>query len=285
MRFANIRSFLLAITVSAAVGCDDGPPARTVRLNDAGITKKETSITAPVAVIPTPVAPVVETKPVPSITIPEKYEDQIALGKQLASQGKLEDAKLVFGKAIETDGTKAVPHVELARIALDEKDGKTALKHAEAAVTLEPGSSAAWNTRGRVALVGKDLLGAEKFFERAVLENPDNNYAWNNLGLVRSMQGRFDEAIAALENAVAGPKPEAYMWNNLGLAYEKEDRLEDARVAFRTGTLAGSPVAGKNLARLDAIVTAKVDTLDHEPTDEVKGPEEVTPEEPVHDTQ
>src|SRR5262245_2486347 len=62
----------------------------------------------------------VEVKP---LVIPTKYDDALAMGRELIAKGSYGDAKEVLTAAIKLDKKKAEPHIEMARmyIALNER--------------------------------------------------------------------------------------------------------------------------------------------------------------------
>jgi tetratricopeptide (TPR) repeat protein len=260
MRFPRFRRawfecVLAGALASALVGC--GESERSTRSPAATeVTKAKppapiVETPAPVVVAPTPVvetpAPVAE----PAVVVPAGYKARMKLARQLAKDGKPDDAELVFAAAAEIEPARAAPLIEIARLRIEVRDVAGARKHAEAAVELEPGASGAWNTLGRVELMDGDKLAAIAAFEKATEANPDNSYAWNNLGLVLSQLQRWEEAVAALERATGGQDPEPYMWNNLGVAYEKSTQIELAKAAYRQGAKEGSKPSAESLARLE----------------------------------
>jgi Flp pilus assembly protein TadD len=268
MRFPRIRTWVVTATMTAmAAGCQGSeapsPPATKTKVAAAApapvttLTLPPVAPEAKVAIVEPPAASVPLPAEAPFV-LPDGYRARMKYAKQLAREGRADDAEVAYAAAAELEPTHAAPRIEIARLRLDAQDVGAARKHAEAAVELEPGSSGAWNTLGRVELMDGDKLAAVAAFARATDANPDNSFAWNNLGLVLSQLGRWDEAVAALEHATGGERPEPYMWNNLGQAYERSDKLELARAAYRQGAKAGSKVAEASLARLEGVTSVGV---------------------------
>jgi Flp pilus assembly protein TadD len=276
MRLSNLRNFTFALVAAATAACGHDPQPEVVKkLTEknvppaaAATASASAPATPPIPAPPPPAGakpePVKEApatvqvatappdedkavKPVP----PASFAESMKLGKKLDREGKIDEAIRAFDVASMLAPKNPLPEIEIARLFIAKNDMRAARAHADLAVDRAPGSSAAWNLKGRIALADKDTDGAIDAFNRATQANPDNDYAWNNLGLVYSEVGRWNEAIVALEKATQAQRPEAYMFNNLGVAYEHENRLVEARSAYRQAAERGSEPARKNLAKLD----------------------------------
>jgi tetratricopeptide (TPR) repeat protein len=259
VRFRFIRcsfgSLCAASSLALAVGaCGDTKPAKQVVPEPIAAVEPVPVVPVEPAVVP-PVAPVEVVAPAPVVELPKTYGGLIEHGKKLVTEGKLDDALVVFEKARDMKPAYGMAYIELARLHLDKKEIERARELAEDAIELAPDSSYAWNTMGRVELAEGDLDAAATSFERAAEENPDNGYAWNNLGYVRIQQRDFEAAAEALERATSGVEVTAYMWNNLGMTYEHLDRIVEARAAYAKAAEHGSPLAGGHLARLEGVTS------------------------------
>ena len=226
----------------------------------------------PVAVADAGVNEVVIDTPKP---LPTKYDDALSLGRELVKKGDREGAKEMFEAAIKLDKKKAEPHMELARVYIDENQKGLAIAAANKAVKLAPNSSVAWNTKGRAELNRFAYDNAIEAFTKAVELNRDNVWAWNNLGFTELQLKKYDDAAVHLSEATTRPGTTGYMWNNLGIALEQLDRLDEARHAFEEGSKLGSSEAvasRKRLEGVDSIASAKDET---KATSEVKGGYEI----------
>jgi tetratricopeptide (TPR) repeat protein len=245
-------STVATTALALAVGCGgdgDGTIAKVVPV--APVVQP----VLPPVVEPPIVDPIVEIgqvqpAPVATLDLPATYQERVELAKQLARQGKHDDAITMYEGALALE-PHAAPMIELARIALTRGDSKLARKHVEAALELAPESSGGWNTLGRVELMEGDLREAVTAFSRATELNESNGYAWNNLGLTFLQLRDYESAVHALERATASADVETYMWNNLGVAYEHLEQLDMARAAYEQAARKGSPVAKNAIARLD----------------------------------
>jgi tetratricopeptide (TPR) repeat protein len=224
--------------------------------------------------------------------LPTKYDEALALGRELVGKGDKEGAKEMFEAAIKLDKKKAEPHIELARLFIATGERGPAVIAANKAVKLAPDSSQAWNTLGRAELARFNYDGAVTAFRQSTELNPENAWAWNNLGFTNLALKQYKEAVDALVMATTKKGVEGYMWNNLGTAYEQLDQLDNARAAFDKGGTLGSKEALASRKRLEgvkSILVVKAEpkaTKDapktyeaREPMPEIK-PEESKPDEP-----
>jgi tetratricopeptide (TPR) repeat protein len=210
---------------------------------------------------PTP-APVAAVTPDAGVAAPEEtaipatFAERVKLAKKLVKDGHIDDGIAMYNRALELEESAAV-HVELARILIQGNDIRQAERQADFALKAAPGSSAAWNTKGRVLFLSRDLDGAHDAFAKSVELNDDNLWAWNNKGLVEMDMDAWTDAIASLERATAGELAETYMFTNLARAYEHEQRLVEALATFKVAARRGSPVADEAVKRLEDAKSAK----------------------------
>jgi tetratricopeptide (TPR) repeat protein len=203
--------------------------------------------------------------------LPTKYDEALALGRDLVKKGDREGAKEMFEAAIKLDKKKAEPHMELARIYIDENQKGLAIAAANKAVKLAPLSSVAWNTKGRAELNRFAYDNAIEAFTKAVELNRDNVWAWNNLGFTELQLKKYDDAAIHLSEATTRQGATGYMWNNLGIALEQLDRLDEARHAFEEGGKLGSSEAVASRKRLEGVDSIAVANDETKATSEVKG--------------
>jgi Flp pilus assembly protein TadD len=196
------------------------------------------------------------------LAIPTKYDDALALGRELLAKGSYGDAKVMLEAAIKLDKKKAEPHIEMARmyIAMNEK-GKS-IASAKTAIKLAPLSSQAWNTKGRAELNAHNYDNAIEAFSKSVDLNQDNVFAWNNLGYTELLLKQYEEAAEHLAEATSRNGATGFMFNNLGTALEHLDRLDDARMAYEAGGKLGSKEALSSRKRLEGVTSIAVANLD-----------------------
>jgi tetratricopeptide (TPR) repeat protein len=267
----QFRSILFALVLpAAACGGDRETP---------------TVVSSPTDFLPKPVTPgdaveapeVVETpKVVEALQMPTKYDELVALGKELTAKGQFGDAKEMFLAAIKLEKKKAEPHIEMARMYIEMKEKGLAVASANKAIKLAPLSSQAWNTKGRAELAAHNYDKAIEAFTESVELNSDNVFAWNNLGYTELLLKRYEDAATHLIEATSRKDAAGYMFNNLGTALEHLDRLDEARLAYEAGGKLGSKEATASRKRLEGVKTiaiAKTDEVTGEVHEEVRGEE------------
>jgi Flp pilus assembly protein TadD len=246
----KIRSLLFALAVS---GCGGGDVTSTPKPATPSILPTLADF-VPTKVV---VEPVTE-KPLPveiveAHILPTKYEEALALGRELATKGQNADAKEMLGVAVKLAPKAAEPHVELARVHIAMNERGLAVKEANKAVKLAPLSSQAWNTKGRAELLRYSYDDAIEAFTKAVELNHDNIWAWNNLGYTELQLKKYEDAAEHLAEATSRKGAAGYMFNNLGTALEQLDRLDEARLAFESGGKLGSKEAMSSRKRLEGV--------------------------------
>jgi tetratricopeptide (TPR) repeat protein len=241
-----MRSILFALVLSA---CGSDPVATP--------TVAQTTPPPPAPVVVPDRAPVSEPvkaePPVAVDAMPTTYDDTMLQGRALAAKGEHDRAKDLFEAAAKLEPKKADPFIELSRLYISTNDKGLAVIAANKAVKLAPGSSLAWNTKGRAELNRFNYDKAIDAFAKAAELNPDNVYAWNNLGYTELQLKRYDVAVEHLTEATTRKGAEGYMFNNLGTALEQLDRLDEAREAYEQGGKLGSVVAAASRKRLEGV--------------------------------
>jgi tetratricopeptide (TPR) repeat protein len=205
--------------------------------------------------------------------LPTKYDEALAIGRELLAKGSYGDAKEMLQAAIKLDTKKAEPHIEMARMYIALNERSKSIASAKQAIKLAPLSSQAWNTKGRAELNAHNYDNAIAAFSEAVELNQDNVFAWNNLGYTELLLKQYEDAAEHLMEATSRNGATGYMFNNLGTALEHLDRLDDARVAYEAGGKLGSKEAASSRKRLEgvtSIAVAKVDEPEVEAKDTAK---------------
>jgi Flp pilus assembly protein TadD len=254
----QFRSILFALVLPAAACGGDGETMPVSENPFAWEPKTSVPVTheAPIVVGEQP--KVVEVvKPIPT-----KYDEALAMGRELLAKGSYGDAKEMLTAAIKLDIKKAEPHIEMARMYIALNERSKSIASAKQAIKLAPLSSQAWNTKGRAELNAHNYDNAIEAFSKSVELNQDNVFAWNNLGYTELLLKNYEEAAEHLAEATSRSGATGYMFNNLGTALEHLDRLDDARMAYEAGGKLGSKEAASSRKRLegvDSIAIAKVE--------------------------
>jgi Tfp pilus assembly protein PilF len=137
---------------------------------------------------------------------PIKREDINNLSKQalnLARQGRLEEAELVYRRLIDADPSSDVFHGNLGAILKMQGKLEEASRHTNKALELNPGNPDAHNNAG---IIHKDLGRIEASIsahERAIELKPGFPEAYLNLGNSLQEAGNLASAIAAFGKAIA----------------------------------------------------------------------------------
>lgn len=249
----KIRSILFALVLSA---CGSDPVATP--------TVAQTPVSPPAVAIPEPPVAAPAAKPVPAApavavdVMPSTFDDTMKQGKELAAKGEHDRANELFHAAAKLEPRRPEPFIELSRLYISTGDKKLAVLAANQAVALAPGSSQAWNTKGRAELGRFGYDKAIEAFTKATELNPDNVYAWNNLGFTELELKRYDDAVTHLTEATSRKGAEGYMFNNLGTALEQLDRLDEARAAYEQGGTLGSELALASRKRLEGVTSIAI---------------------------
>ena len=256
---------LLFAAMLAACGGDDG-----VATDPMSFMPKLPTVEAPVVAEAPVVTPVVA--PVEKPAAPTQFDDALTQGRALVSKGDRDGAIAMFEAAIKLDKKRAEPHVELARIYIDEGQRGLAIAAAKKGTKLAPLSTQAWNTQGRAELAAFNYDNAIEAFSRACELDQNNIWAWNNLGYTELQLKKYDEAVEHLTEATSRKGATGYMYNNLGTALEQLGRFDEARLAFDSGGKLGSKEASSSRKRLEGVTS--VAKADDQP--EAKKPEPQT---------
>jgi serine/threonine protein kinase/Flp pilus assembly protein TadD len=156
-------------------------------------------------------------------------------------RSSLEQARLMFNKAIELDPAYALAHAGVADCYsliytyFDAREFN--LRQAEAAsaraVELQPGLAEAHLSRGMAVSLSKRFDEAEQEFEQAIALGPQLFEAFYWYGQAKLSQGKFTEAIKLFERA-ASLRPEDYQISNfVGLALKSLGRHDEAMASYR----------------------------------------------------
>jgi tetratricopeptide (TPR) repeat protein len=126
-------------------------------------------------------------------------------GIDAMQQGRREEARGDFVKAVNSDPNAATPHVFLARLARDESDLATARAQLDTALRLEPTNANALREMGLVLFASRQYDLARRFFVRAVQANPTDFASQGYLGCTMMRLNRVSEGTSWIGKAGTGP--------------------------------------------------------------------------------
>jgi arylsulfatase A-like enzyme/tetratricopeptide (TPR) repeat protein len=134
---------------------------------------------------------------------------QEALGTIAASQGRYDEARARFDKALTLDPTYPAARVDLAVLLMNQGRRDEAKRMLERALSENAYLPDGWNAMGVIRAQEGDLRGAVDAWERAVRINPKLTIALMNLAVASEKLGDRGKAVAALRRLVPTLQGEA----------------------------------------------------------------------------
>ena len=174
-------------------------------------------------------------------------EQILAKGVEYAADGKFQEAKEEFEKALKLDPS-AKRYLEIIEEVIDQRiTTKTALiyfrglnyafkdKYSEAiteydkAIALDPKNAYAYYSRGYA--YGKKGQHDQAIADctKAIEIDPRLAWAYNNRGLIYGKGGQYDQAISDFTKALEIDPKFALAYNNRGNVYRNKGQYEEAR--------------------------------------------------------
>ena len=135
-------------------------------------------------------------------------------------------------RALKKDATLAESHVSLGTIYLGTGKADSARVAFTQAVTIDPGSDAAYRGLAKAHEGIGDLVAAEQTFEKAIAAKPDYWAGHNDLGGYYYRHGEFEKAAQCFQRVVDLTPDNPRGYSNLGAMYASLDRAKDAVVAY-----------------------------------------------------
>jgi tetratricopeptide (TPR) repeat protein len=159
----------------------------------------------------------------------------ILKGDDLARQGRYEEAKEMFRRAIRLNRNAWIPHNRLGLLLLRQGKFGDALKQFETVVRINPKSAEGYINMG-AALVqiaktstNEARLGdARQKYERAIELRPHDAGAHNNLGLVWQLLGDHGNAMTEFRRAIESDRNSLYGHWNLGAELASQNDSDGA---------------------------------------------------------
>lgn|GEM_PF-1317717 len=155
----------------------------------------------------------------------EQGELQLAVARQLETQGKLPEALQAYRSVAETFRLPAAYH-RLAVVHDKTGDFEAAARTYEQALQLDPSNAELLCDVGYSYMLQQRWQEGEAFLRRAVTVAPQLARAHNNLGMLLARTGRIDEALAQFTK---GGGSEAQARTNLAFALVNQQRPDEAR--------------------------------------------------------
>jgi predicted O-linked N-acetylglucosamine transferase (SPINDLY family) len=170
---------------------------------------------------------------------PEKAADRlIAEGNRAETEGKLREARELYGKAVAAAPRYGKAHLNLG-IALEALgEAEPAVAAFEAACEIDPADPYANYNLGRLLYTRGALARAEQLLRTAVERKPDFPEAQVVLSNVHDSQGNLAAATAALEEALCQRPDYAGALRNYGMVLAKLGRLAEAEAVLRRAVAA-----------------------------------------------
>ena len=135
-------------------------------------------------------------------TYPDHARSLENLGRVLVKQGKLEEAQIVYGHALDISPLDADLYVQRGRIAAAQGQVDKAMIDWHRALQLRSDHSQAFFELGVAFMSQGELEEAASHFQQATGISPNYAEAYNGLGAVLQRLERKDEAIASFRQAV-----------------------------------------------------------------------------------
>ena len=190
-------------------------------------------------------------------------EEYFTKGVEYGAQGKFEEAKKEFEKALEADPFHINTEVFLgiiedvndekikSKIAIhlfkvwtykNEDKWDEAISELDKAIKLNPKYAKAYQIRGVVYLKGKGQYDkAISDYTRAIEINPKLAIAYNNRGFVYIGTGEYDKAISDYTRAIEINPKDAYAYKNRGFAYAEGKGYCDEGISDYTKAIEINP--------------------------------------------
>ncbi|MGO8813166.1 MAG: tetratricopeptide repeat protein [Terriglobia bacterium] len=152
----------------------------------------------------------------------------MALGAELANQGRFPPAEQEYRAALRVDPDSADVYASLGYVLIRQQrwiDAESALR---SALRLDPKNDMAHSNLGVALATTRDIDGAIAEFREALRLNPTSADAHANLGTALGIKGDVDGAITEYREAIRLNPNYATAHFNLGLTLERKGNLPEA---------------------------------------------------------
>lgn len=160
-------------------------------------------------------------------------DNNIEKAKNLLSDNKLDEAKIIFHQILENDPDNYKAHTNVGAISLKQNKLDDAEKNFRKAINLKPDFEIAFYNLGIVQKKLGKLDAAEKSFKKAI--NLKENYveAYTNLGNIYLKLKRLEEAKKCFEKAIKYKPEFAEAHYNLGVTLGKQRKYGEAEISYK----------------------------------------------------
>ncbi len=155
------------------------------------------------------------------------------LGTVLYQQGKTEEAKPYFVKAVRINPRDLNSQLNLGAALVKEGSYAEAIEHYKKALVFKPGSAKLLDNLAQALVHEKKLDEAIQYFRKSVEADPGNWDSHNNLGYALLLSGKLDEAIGQYREAIRIKPDSTKSLINLGMALVQKGMLSEAEMNFR----------------------------------------------------
>ena len=194
-----------------------------------------------------------------SIELAPSAEAYVGLGFATHRMGKSLEGLKEIAKAIEIDPRCALAHRRLALIQYEREHNERALSSVNFALTIEPKSPGAWNTKGLVLKELGKLAEAEESLRKSIELDRDPSIL-RNLAVVRAARSDLRGALRNMSEAIELEPDSAELWIALGIiqinAKDNEAAIHALDRALRLDPSASEAYFYRGLARSRAKLPA-----------------------------
>ncbi len=155
------------------------------------------------------------------------------LGNVLAKQGRADEARESFRRALDIDPNYAVPHYNLGNLLARQGKLEEAAAHYQKALKIEPAYAEAHNNLGNVLMARGELGDALQHFRRALELTPHDAQVQFNLGVILARESRLEEALGRYQQAIQINPDYAEAHHNMGIILATQGRLDKANDHFQ----------------------------------------------------
>lgn len=150
------------------------------------------------------------------------FEDEIYWNNEanrLIDKGQLDEATQALGRAIKINPTFELPWINLARVALLQRDPEKVVEFGTKATELSPGNWKAWELKGVGLLNQGRNEEALNDLDRSVELAPEEFTPWDNRGRALLNLHRFEEAGDSFQKALKHSQNNSEAMGLLGVAF------------------------------------------------------------------
>ncbi len=192
-------------------------------------------------------------------------EQQLAKARESAKQGKVNEAIIEYRRAIQSDSTLPVLHLELAKLYLDRQDYLNGAQQLGIAIQLDPPNREAHLALASILLMAKNYTEAKEQTDAVLTRHPGDPEAMLLLARIAGGTGKIEEARSEVEQVLQAQPENASAWLLLaGLEFEGKDYQASER-SFRQSIQFGpnqlSSRAAFSVLLLKQNRTAEAETL------------------------